>query len=114
MRIRPAVIAAVLLTAIGVFLLRGKDRDMMAGYTPAPEPVALNEILTNSLSEFPEVLARMTAEKTQAFVLICGGGTVPEEAGELLSAKGFVLREILPAGGEEPERIALKIRSSVQ
>ena len=66
-----------------------------------------------SLSEFPEVLARMTAEKTQAFVLICGGGTVPEEAGELLSAKGFVLREILPAGGEEPERIALKIRSSV-
>ena len=55
MRIRPAVIAAVLLTALGVFLLRGKDRDMMAGYTPAPEPVALNEILTNSLSEFPEL-----------------------------------------------------------
>lgn len=55
MRIRPAVIAAVLLTALGVFLLRGKDRDMMAGYTPAPEPVALNEILTNSLSELPEL-----------------------------------------------------------
>ena len=55
MSIRPALIAAVLMTALGVLLLKGKDRDMMAGYSPAPDPVPLNEILTNSLSEFPEL-----------------------------------------------------------
>ena len=55
MRLREVLIAAVLLTALGVFLLKGKDRDMMAGYAPAPEPVELNEVLTNSLSELPEL-----------------------------------------------------------
>ena len=55
MRLREALIAAVFLTALGVFLLKGKDRDMMAGYAPAPEPVELNEVLTNSLSELPEL-----------------------------------------------------------